>query len=133
MAQDLDHIYSSCLDILKSYESKGFPPYKQSEREYRIASRGDFEVSPGRRMKLMELAAIVKCKNSVAFHFMPVYMNEPLAQKLQPALAKCREGKACFHLKAWTPEIEGALKHALEEGHALYKQRGWVGSTVATA
>jgi len=124
---DLDQIYQSCHSLIKAYEGKGFQATKETPSEYRIASCGDFEVSPGRRMKQIEFAAIAKRKGSVAFYFMPVYMNDPLGKKLSPVLMNCLSGKACFHFTKWDAEMEGAVADALEKGIECYEVRGWVG------
>ena len=67
----------------------------------------------------MFFASIVHRKESVAFHFFPIYMNPGLLE-FAPALNKFLKGKTCYHFKEESQVVETELKLLLEEGIKLW-------------
>ena len=66
-------------------------------------------------------------KAYVAFHLMPLYMNERLTATISPALKKRMQGKTCFNFKA-VPEVAliTELKRLTDSGFECFKEKGWV-------
>ena len=66
-------------------------------------------------------------KAYVAFHLMPLYMNEPLTATISPALKKRMQGKTCFNFKV-APELEilEELERLTKDGFACFRGKGWV-------
>jgi len=132
---DLDQIYEACKALIVPYvrgATSGeagravFDVTKETPSDYYIASKGNFEVPPGRKTKEIGFAGVAKRKDSIAFHFVPVYMDPPLGEKLSPVLMKRSSGKGCFQFKTWDEELAAAVADALEKGLDCYEERGWV-------
>jgi hypothetical protein len=66
-------------------------------------------------------------KAYVAFHLMPLYMNEPLTATISPLLKRRMQGKTCFNFKA-VPDAEllDELKRLTDSGFAGFRAKGWV-------
>ena len=78
------------------------------------------ELIPG-----MHFASLVQCKDSVAFHFFPAYMNSGMIN-LAPNLYKCLKGKTCFHFKKIEQIHEAELRILLNEGIKLWAKSGYL-------
>jgi hypothetical protein len=66
-------------------------------------------------------------KAYVAFHLMPLYMNDELTATISSALKKRMQGKTCFNFKtAPDPELAAELKRLTESGFAGFRAKGWV-------
>jgi len=66
-------------------------------------------------------------KAYVAFHLMPLYMNEELTATISPELKKRMQGKTCFNFKA-TPEPEqlAELKRLTDAGYKSFQAKDWI-------
>jgi len=69
----------------------------------------------------MFFASIVHRKESVAFHFFPIYMNPGLLE-FAPALNKFLKGKTCYHFKEESQVVETELNLLLEEGIKVWRK-----------
>ena len=66
-------------------------------------------------------------KAYVAFHLMPLYMNEELTATISPALKKRMQGKSCFNFKsAPEPELVAELKRLTDEGYKSFRAKKWL-------
>lgn len=73
----------------------------------------------------MFFAAVAHCKDSVALHFFPCYMN-PKMLDVAPGLVKYLKGKTCFHFKKEEQVNEKELKALLKQGVAAWKKMGYM-------
>ena len=80
----------------------------------------------GRKMKEVFFAGAAIQKSYVSFHYMPIYLVSGIANSIDPSLMKKLKTKSCFHISTLTPELETAIREALELGCALYKDQGWI-------
>jgi len=66
-------------------------------------------------------------KAYVAFHLMPLYMNDELTATISPALKKRMQGKTCFNFKGVPePEILAELKRLAEAGFSIFRAKEWI-------
>ena len=66
-------------------------------------------------------------KAYVAFHLMPLYMNEELTATISPELKKRMQGKTCFNFKATPePELFAELKRLTDAGYKSFRAKGWI-------
>jgi hypothetical protein len=115
MSEPLDAVFDQSRAVLASFTEKGLVALKDEPGSYQVGMKGNFLFGK-RKMDNLFVAAVVKNKGAVVFHFMPVYMNEKLKGDLSPLLVSKLKGKACFHLKTWDGEIEAAIRDALPRG-----------------
>ncbi len=94
---------------------------------------GDFQITATkhvvidkRKMAGVWFAGLKMNKAAVTLHFLPVYGDPKLSEKLPPAFMQTLKGKACFHFAKISPELEVDVKEALEIGLAAYKSRDWL-------
>ncbi len=80
----------------------------------------DKKIIPG-----MFFAAIAHRKDSVTFHFFPIYMNTKLGEEA-PNLIKCLKGKTCFHFKKEEQVNEKELNALLKSGVKAWKKAGYM-------
>lgn len=66
--------------------------------------------------------AVRRGKNYVSFHFMPVYMNAALRQKIPPELKERMQGKACFNFKQVDEELFRQLAESTEAGLECFEK-----------
>lgn len=78
-----------------------------------------------RKMDSVWFAGLKATKSDVTLHFLPVYGDPKLAEKLPALFMKALKGQACFHLGQFGPELSAATEAALEIGAAAYRDRGW--------
>jgi hypothetical protein len=74
----------------------------------------------------LEVASFTPQKDSISFHYLPLYMNPALKSKLAPAFTKLLKGKTCFHIKSLDPALAEHINRAIEEGASFYRSRGWL-------
>ena len=115
MSEPLDVVFDQSRALLASFTGNGLIALKDEPGSYQLAMKGSF-IFAKRKMDNLFVAAVVKNKGAVVFHFMPVYMNEKLKADLSPLLVSKLKGKACFHLKTWDADIEAAIRDALPRG-----------------
>ena len=69
----------------------------------------------------MFFASIAQRKDSVTFHFFPLYMNTKL-KEVAPSLYKCLKGKTCFHFNKEEQINEKELTLLLEKGMIAWQK-----------
>ncbi len=74
----------------------------------------------------LEIASFLPQKDSVSFHFLPLYMDPTLKSKLSPGLLKTLKGKTCFHIKSLDSSMVEHINTAIEVGASFYRSRGWL-------
>ena len=75
----------------------------------------------------MYFAQVRAGKAYVAFHLMPLYMNEELTATISPALKKRMQGKSCFNFKsAPEPELVKELKQLTDAGFKVFREKKWI-------
>ncbi|MBM2817331.1 MAG: hypothetical protein HW421_4093 [Ignavibacteria bacterium] len=70
-------------------------------------------------------AAIAHRKESVTFHFFPIYMN-PKLYETAPTLTKYLKGKSCFHFKKLAQIDEKELNELLQKGIEEWQKAGYM-------
>ena len=66
-------------------------------------------------------------KAYVAFHLMPLYMNDELTGTISPELKKRMQGKTCFNFKtAPEPELIAELERLTSAGYENFHEKTWV-------
>jgi len=66
-------------------------------------------------------------KAYVAFHLMPLYMNDELTGTISPELKKRMQGKTCFNFKtAPEPGILAELERLTASGIRCFREKHWV-------
>lgn len=117
------------FEVLKKLMKKYEPPFNARvdiQGKYDLWSEKPVEAY-GRRYDSMSFSSLIIQTGYVGFYFMPIY-SEPakLGKLFKPELMKLLKGKACFHVKQLTPELEAQIRYALEVGYKEYKEKGWV-------
>jgi hypothetical protein len=74
----------------------------------------------------LEVASFTPQKDSISFHYLPLYMNPALKSKLPPALTKLLKSKTCFHIKSLDSTLAEHINTAIEEATSFYRSRGWL-------
>ncbi len=73
----------------------------------------------------MFFALIAQRKDSVTFHFFPLYMDTKL-KEVAPSLYKCLKGKTCFHFNKEEQINEKELTLLLEKGMIAWEKLGYM-------
>ena len=82
---------------------------------------------PQHKGQPMYFGAVRLGKAYVAFHLMPLYMNDELTATISPELKKRMQGKTCFNFKATPePELLKELKRLTNAGYKSFRDREWV-------
>ena len=127
MPADLDEIFTRLRDALERYS----PPLVartgtvRGKDDYHLWSEKDVVVD-GRPRRELYFAGLIVQKGYVGFYYMPVYAEPERRELFAPALLKLLKGKSCFHIRRLDDEVLGHVEQALEDGFALYRERGWV-------
>lgn len=94
---------------------------------------GDFQVTgpkpvviDKRKMDSVWFAGIKANKGDITLHYLPIYGDPSLGERLNPKFMKVLKGKACFHMGAFNSELQEATAEALDTGVEAYKSRGWI-------
>jgi hypothetical protein len=74
----------------------------------------------------LEIASLVPAKESVAIHYLPLYIKPALKSRISPALLKCLKGLTCFHIKGTEPPVLEDVRKAIDVGAQFYRERGWL-------
>jgi len=117
-------IYAALRAALKRYE----PPFvarSDGDTSYELWSVKEMVIAQRARAGLFFAAAALQ-SSYVGFHFMPIYCEPSLKEKLKPELLRTLKGKSCFHITKLDATILRQITEALEIGHKAYKKRGWV-------
>jgi hypothetical protein len=73
----------------------------------------------------MFFASLAQRKDSVTFHFFPLYMDTKLIE-VAPSLNKFLKGKTCFHFNKEEQINEKELTLLLEKGMIAWKKSGYM-------
>lgn len=73
----------------------------------------------------MFFASINQLKDSVTFHFFPLYMNAEL-NEVAPSLCKYLKGKTCFQFKKVEQVDENELTLLIEKGMISWSKFGYM-------
>ena len=65
-------------------------------------------------------------KRYVAYHLMPVYVNPDLIRDISPSLEKRMQGKSCFNLVQYDPELISELAVLTRRGYEDYQSKGYI-------
>ena len=114
---------------LKKQLDKCTPPMvsKSNPKTLSYELMGNKPVPYGSTKKIvpgMFFASVAQRKDSVTFHFFPIYMSD-LGVKA-PALYKYLKGKTCFHFKKEEQVNEKELATLLKKGVAAWKKMGYM-------
>ena len=120
---DLIPLFEEMKKVLKPYE-KVFSPRRDEEGYYDLWYEHEVMVN-GKKRDSVYFASIIIQKSYVGFYFMPVYTHEEAKELFSDDFLKLLHGKSCFYITEFTPQIRDEMKHALEGGLALYRERGW--------
>ena len=125
MKQDeLVKIFNRLKKMLKKHEGQLKPKF-DLDSKYDLWSFKDIVIE-GRKRKEVYFAGLIIQSSYVGFYYMPVYADSNLKDVFGPELLRLLKGKSCFHIKSLDEDLEKQIREALEKGHALYKERGWV-------
>jgi hypothetical protein len=119
-------LYSEVEALLQAH-SKTFTAgtgMVKNKRDYHLIVVHDVEAGGRRHGGLF--ASVIEQKGYVGFYFTPIYSNPALKKQLSPTLLKLLKGKTCFHVKRLTPELQDAIKAALQAGIEQYRKQGWL-------
>ena len=83
-------------------------------------------VVAGRPRNEVYFAGLIVQKGYVGFYYMPVYSDPERKALFKPELLKLLKGKSCFHVRKLDDEVIGQIDEAVQAGHDLYRERGWV-------
>lgn len=121
---DKNEVFARLKGMIAAYT----PPLvarQDTERAYDLWSVKELVIEGRKRKEVFFASAIIQ-KSYVGFYFMPVYVDEELAEVFSPELLRLKKGLSCFHIKDLTSELEVQIADALRVGFKLYEQRGWV-------
>lgn len=116
------------FDQVRTMLSQLTPPMvvlKDEPGDYQLTASKPVVIGK-RKMDSVWFAGLKATKSGVTLHFMPVYCDPTLGEKLPPVFMKTLEGKACFHLGKFSPELSSATEEALTLGLESYRARGWL-------
>ena len=115
---------------LKSNLEKFAPPMTANEKPLKNSFEliGNKPVPYGYSKKIvpgMFFASVEYCKNSVALHFFPLYLD-PKLNEIIPSLNKYLTGKTCFHFSKEEQVDEMELQAILKIGIEKWKVLGYL-------
>src|SRR5580704_11724019 len=120
----MDAAFQSAFEALKTV----FSPYlghvlikADTATDYELYSRVPSPF-PQHKGHPMYFGAVRLGRAYVAFHLMPLYMNEALATTISPALKKRMQGKTCFNFKTMPePELMQELQHLTAASYDCFR------------
>lgn len=119
-------IFNQIKELMKPYERGTIKARFDIQGKYDLWSEKDLIDPLGKRRTEMAFAALIVQNGYIGFYFMPVYNTATMKEAIHPGLLKLLKGKACFHIKAVSPESLEHIADALKKGYAGYKRLGWV-------
>jgi len=125
MADDFAAIFATLKSVFREHEKDLFVK-TDTAADYTLLSRvpSPFKQHKGQPMYFGQVRA---GKAYVAFHLMPLYMNDELTATISPELKKRMQGKTCFNFKAVPePELLAELTRLAAAGFAFFRTSGWV-------
>jgi hypothetical protein len=124
---DLQDIFRRLRRVLERHS----PPFVErsgtvkGKDDYHLWSERDVEVA-GRPRKEVYFAGLIVQKGYVGFYYMPVYTAPERKELFEPELLQLLKGKSCFHVRKLDDDLLGQIDDAVQAGHDLYRERGWV-------
>ena len=116
------------FDQLRTMLARLAPPMvvlKDEPGDYQLTSSKPVVIGK-RKMESVWFAGLKATKSGLTLHFLPVYCDPTLGEKLPPVFMKTLKGKACFHYGKLSPELAKATEEALALGMEAYRSRGWL-------
>jgi hypothetical protein len=125
MAADFESVFATLKGVLVPYADR-LVVKADTPKNYALYSRVPSPF-PQHKGHGVYFGSVQIGKTYVAFHLMPLYMNDELTATISPALKKRMQGKTCFNFKT-TPETEltAELKRLTDAGFASFRAKGWV-------
>ena len=124
MAANLKHIETTLRAILLQH----CPPLR-----VRVDTPSNFEVAGTKpcmqgkqKVDGIYFASVVPKPKDIRFYFFPNYTHATAFAQQYPTIQKCLKGKSCFHIKAFTADMENELTAMVKLGVALYQKQGWL-------
>jgi hypothetical protein len=124
MTDDQQAVFDRARAILAKFS----PPLvvlKDAPGDYQLTTDKPAVVGT-RKMDSVWFAGLAATKNGVTLHFLPIYGDPSLGEKLPKDFMKVLKGKACFHVGKLNPELSTSVEEALEVGLQAYRDRGWL-------
>jgi len=112
--------------VLKSFSP---PMVVAKEKDDTIELIGDKAVPYGSKKQIipgMYFAAATIRKDSVAFHFFPVYVDPTAFVRAAPSTMQLLTGKSCIHFRKEEQVNEKELNALLKQGVQAWKKRGYM-------
>ena len=116
------------FDNVRTMLKRHMPPLvaaKDLPSEYHV-SVGKPVVVNNRKMNPMWFGVVKANKVSVTLHYMPVYWDPSLAERLSPVFMKTLKGQACFQVDKGGPELMAAIEEAISIGIEAWQSNGWL-------
>ena len=125
MASDFEAVFAALKTVFGNHAGKLFVK-ADTASEYTLLGRIPSPF-PQHKGQPMYFGSVRLGKAYVAFHLMPLYMNEELTATISPALKKRMQGKSCFNFKsAPEPELVSELKRLTDEGYKSFRAKKWL-------
>jgi len=125
MESDFEAVFAALKTVFGGHPSKLFVK-ADTASEYTLLGRIPSPF-PQHKGQPMYFGSVRLGKAYVAFHLMPLYMNEELTATISPALKKRMQGKSCFNFKsAPEPELVSELKRLTDEGYKSFRAKKWL-------
>ena len=112
-------IFAALRGVMASVE-KELRVQEDSPKNYSLVTK-----SLSHRGGPMWFGAVVS-KSYVSLHFMPIYFNAPMLERLSPELRKRMQGKSCFNFKKMDEGLFAELRGLMKDGVEAYRKRGWL-------
>jgi hypothetical protein len=114
---DFANTFSALKEILTPYAAKDMrvvhdkPDYYCLETRFSVMGRGPLMFGAAR-----------KGKRYVSYHLVPLYMNQPLQNKVSPELKRRKQGKACFNFAKADQTLFAELDKLTRLGFDCFKK-----------
>jgi len=124
-AEGFSAVFATLKPVLGKFE-KRLAVKSDTSREYTLVGRTPSPF-PQHKGQPMWFGSVRIGKAYVSFHLLPLYMNEPLAKTVAPALKKRMQGKACFNFKTDPePEAMAELKRLTAAAYKEWSAKKWL-------
>lgn len=104
---------------------KGLEIRKNSVSEYHLYGKKTAQVGKSQVDGVYFAAAVLR-KDSVSFHFFPLYTHKKEVGKLPNYLEGCLSGKSCFKIKTDDPKLFKDVSRILKKGRQIYEKVNWI-------
>jgi len=79
----------------------------------------------GKRREDFYVMGLREGKDMISFHYMPLYTDTELLEKLPESWRKILKGKTCFNVKKLTSEMKVDFPILVDAGLEKFRGRGW--------